>query len=113
MAVRLVNVSSNVPNIDADVQGFSCQIIGDDTADPFNLNLSKAPFDFKFTVPPSSVDLVLDGIDGMPDIAGTVGTNDAGDVILSCTLSGPIPSITGHIENNALAILSGTFVYNE
>lgn len=113
MSIKVVNVSSNVPNLDADVQGFTCQIIGDDSTESFVLNLSKTPFDFKFTAPPSSVDLVLEGIDGLPDVTGIVSSNDTGDVILTCTVSGILPSIPGHVQDSTVINLSGTFIYNE
>lgn len=113
MAIKIANVSGNIPNINADPEGFTCAIMGDDESLTCELNLSKTPFDFKFTTPPSSIDLVLDGVDGLPTITGVVGTNDEGDVVITCTLSAPLVLITGHLQDAALTYMTGTFIYNE
>jgi hypothetical protein len=113
MAIKIAEVSGNMPSIGSDVESFSCQIIGDDVSVEFVINVSKTPFDFKFNVVPSSVDLVLDGVEGLPAVTGVIGTNETGDTIITCTLDAPLANVSGHLEDNPATYMSGTFIYNE
>lgn len=113
MAIEVANVSLDVSSAGSDAEGFSCRIIGDDTSTSFVINVSKTPFDCKLNVVPSSVDLVLDGIEGLPSVTGVISTNGAGDVIITCTLSAALASISGHLETAPATYMVGTFIYNE
>ena len=111
MAIEIVNANANIPS-GSDIQSFACQLIGDGTTTTFDLNLSKAPFDFKFSKNPDSIDLIIEGVDGLPDISGALSQNTNGDLIVSCTLTSPLDLQTGHVEDMFQVVWTGTFIYN-
>lgn len=113
MAIQISSVTGNRASLGDDVQSFSCRVVGDGESTSLTINVSKTPFDFKFNVVPSLVDLVLDGVEGLPDVTGVISTDETGDIIITCTLSAPLESTPGHLEDVAATYMSGTFIYNE
>lgn len=113
MGIRIFNASESIsgaPN--GDVTSFGCQLAGDGSSVSFHLNLSKAPFDFKFTNMPSEVDatVVSSDVDGLSISSATV-SQVSGDIVVAITLSDPLSSDATAIDAPVTSI-NVTLVYN-
>lgn len=112
--MKITNVTILQPTPVSPISGFICQLLseGDTT---FNLNLTKGPFDIKVDKNPDSIDLYITGLDdeNTPDITGVIGTNEANDLLLACTLSTALTAETGHPNEIAIITVVGTFIFNE
>jgi len=110
--LRIFNISVNPSTPNGDVQSFVCQLAGDGVTKDFMLNLSKSPFDLKFTAVPVEADMQLSGADGLPSVSGTIAQNVDGDMIVQGTLSQALANSPIAVQESSPVFLTVTLAYS-